>query len=82
MALAPIRFMEHLALDCSLSLREFCHAIQQQFELPAFAFDFENETEWGLVAHAGIEYNVSRPYERGTLTDCASRRPPARVESG
>ncbi len=62
-----IRHMELLAIDCPLSLREFCDAMQRRLGLPTFEFDFENETEWGLIEHAGIEYNVSRPYERGTL---------------
>ena len=62
-----IRFMEHLALDCRLSLHNFCEAMQRRFELPTFEFDAENETAWGLVEHKGIEYNVSRPYKRGTL---------------
>jgi hypothetical protein len=64
-----IRLMEHLAVDCPLSLQEFCDAMRRRFGLPAFEFDFENETEWGLVEHEGIEYNVSRPYERGTLEE-------------
>jgi hypothetical protein len=64
-----IRLMEHLAVDCRLSLEEFCEAMQRCFELPDFDYDCENETEWGLVNHGGIEYNVSRPYERGTLEE-------------
>jgi hypothetical protein len=64
-----IRLMEHLAVDCSLSLLEFCDRMQRRFGLPEFELDFENETEWGLVIHEGIEYNVSRPYERGTLEE-------------
>ena len=61
--------MEHLAVDCPLSLQEFCSAMQQRLNLSKFEFDFENETEWGLVESEGIEYNVSRPYERGTLQE-------------
>jgi hypothetical protein len=64
-----IRFMEKLAVDCPLSLQEFCDTMQRQFGLPDFEFDCENENEWGLVEHEGIEYNVSRPYERGTLEE-------------
>ncbi len=67
MDFSQIRVMEHLAIDCPLSLRDFCDAMQQRFELPDFEFDAENETEWGLVEHEGIEYNVSRPFEVGTL---------------
>jgi hypothetical protein len=64
-----IRLMEFLALDSPLSLEEFCHIFRRLFGLPEFKYDCENETEWGLVEHEGIEYNVSRPYERGTLED-------------
>jgi hypothetical protein len=64
-----IRFMEHLAVDCPLSLWELCERMQQQFSLPEFSFDSENETEWGLVEHDGIQYNVSRPYKRYRLSD-------------
>ena len=69
MEFSRIRLMEHLAVDCPLSLEEFCKAMRQRFGLPDFKYDFENETEWGLVEHEGIEYNVSRPYERGTLEE-------------
>lgn len=61
------RHMELLALDCPLSLREVCLAMQHRFALSEFEFDRENETEWGLVEQHGIEYNVSNPYEAGTL---------------
>jgi hypothetical protein len=66
MEINRIRFIEHLAIDCPLSLEEFCHAMQQKFGLPDFEFDFENETEWDLVEYEGIEYNISRPYEPDT----------------
>lgn len=61
------RFMEHLALDCPHWLRHFCDAARERFGLPAFAYDCENETQWGWVEYEGIEYNVSRPYDRDTL---------------
>jgi hypothetical protein len=67
MDISESRFMEHLATDSSLSLREFCARMQRQFGLPDFEFDAENETEWGLVVRESVEYNVSRPYQRGTL---------------
>src|SRR5262245_48017294 len=69
------RFMEHLAASCPLSLREFCDAVKRRLELPEFEFDSENETEWGLVEQDGIEYNVSRPYKRGTLEEWDSTVP-------
>jgi hypothetical protein len=69
MEISRIRFMEHLAVDCPLSLEEFCSRVKRRFELPDFEFDWENETEWGLVECEGIEYNVSHPFERGTLQE-------------
>jgi hypothetical protein len=67
--LEQIRLAEHLAVDAPLLLEEFCSGMQIRFGLPEFKFDCENETEWGLVKHEGVEYNVSRPYERGTLEE-------------
>jgi hypothetical protein len=45
------------------------YQMSRLFALPPLQFNCENETEWGLVEHQGIEYNVSRPYERGTLEE-------------
>ena len=67
--------MEHLAVDCSLSLREFCEKMRRLFRLPEFEFDFEDKTEWGWVVHEGVEYNVSRPYKRGILEELDSSVP-------
>ncbi|MCO6043149.1 hypothetical protein NG895_04465 [Aeoliella sp. ICT_H6.2] len=64
-----IRVMEHLAVDCCFSLTEVCEGLQQLLSLPDFAYDCENETEWSSVVDRGIEYNVSRPYKRGTLEE-------------
>jgi len=50
-----------------LPLRECCEEIQTILGLPSFTYDSENETEWGLVEVDNIEYNISRPYEEGTL---------------
>lgn len=43
--------------------------MQRGFKLPDFEYDCENETEWGSVKHEGIDFNVSRPYERGVLEE-------------
>jgi hypothetical protein len=69
MALAPdrTRLAEHFALCSPLSLEDLCEAIRRCFSLPEFDLDCENETEWGSVFHEGLEYNVSRPFEDGTL---------------
>jgi hypothetical protein len=67
MDLQRVRLMEHLAVDCPLTLRAFCDAMQRRLGLPEFACDCENETEWCWVEHEEIEHNVSRPFEPGTL---------------
>jgi hypothetical protein len=67
--LAPnrIRLAEHFALRCPLPLEDVCNAVRERFGLPDFEYDSENETEWGLSFHDGLEFNVSRPYEDGVL---------------
>jgi hypothetical protein len=64
-----IRLTESLALDSPLALEGLCDVFRVLFGLPEFEYDCENETEWGLMEQEGIEYNVSRPYERGTLEE-------------
>ena len=32
-------------------------------------YDFENETEWLTIDVGGLNYNISRPYEEGTLQE-------------
>jgi hypothetical protein len=61
------RRAEHLAFWSPLSLLELCTAVQKGLCLPNFEYDRENETEWGTAVSGGIEYNISRPYEEGTL---------------
>lgn len=68
--------MEHLSLASPLSLRDCCERIRAALRLPEFSFDSENETEWGLVEVDNIEYNVSRPYEEGTLQEWDDSVPP------
>ena len=64
-----IAMMEHLALATPLTLRAFCNQCQQLLGLPEFRFDSENETEWGVVEKQGVQYNISRPYQIGTLQE-------------
>ncbi len=59
--------VEHLALDSSLALPAICAAVATALRLPELRLDFENETEWGSCEVDGLEYNVSRPYQRDTL---------------
>ena len=64
-----VAWHEHLAFHSDLDLEPLCEAIRAALELPPFAFDSENETAWGLIVHDGVEYNVSIPYEDGTLQE-------------
>lgn len=67
MDLARVAWTERLAFHSELDLRALCARSRETLDLPAFKFDSENATEWGLCEHAGVEYNVSIPYEDGTL---------------
>lgn len=61
--------MEHLAVAAPLTLREFCGRCRQILDLPEFRYDFENETEWGIAETQDTQYNISRPFELGTLQE-------------
>lgn len=61
------RLAEHFAFCSSRPLEDLCNAVRQHFGLPEFEYDSENETEWGCILHDGLEYNISCPYEDGTL---------------
>jgi len=61
--------MEHLAVAVPISLREFCDRCRQVLNLPEFTYDSENETEWGIAQMQDSEFNVSRPFELGTLQE-------------
>jgi hypothetical protein len=67
--------MEHMSVRSSLTLRKFCSRLARALGLPGFAFDSENETEWGLVVVDGVEYNVSRPYKPSMLQQLDSTTP-------
>jgi hypothetical protein len=61
--------MEHLAVESDLQLREVCVRLAMALRTTAFAFDCENETEWGIAKLGELEINVSRPYDVGTLRE-------------
>ncbi len=67
---------EHLAFHSNLELEPLCAAIQKALDLPAFQLDAENETAWGFARREGVEYNVSMPYEDGTLQAWDESVPP------
>jgi len=62
-----IRIAEHFALHSARTLAELCSALRNGLQLPTFVYGSENETKWGTLLHDGLEYNVSRPYDAGTL---------------
>jgi hypothetical protein len=70
------RLAEHFAFWSSLSLIELCTCLRERFHLPEFEYGSENDTEWALVSRGGLEYNVSCPYEDGTLQEWDSSVPP------
>jgi hypothetical protein len=61
--------VERLAFHSELGIEPLCAAIQRALALPPFQFDAENETAWGACHHDGVEYNISMPYEDGTLQE-------------
>src|SRR5688572_16417248 len=71
-----IAFMEGLAFYSDLGLVEACERLARGAGLSPVDFDAENETQWGLVEVDGVEVNVSRPYQPGTLEDSDDTTPP------
>jgi hypothetical protein len=76
MQLARIQIMEHCAFSSALSLHALCDEIRRHFGLPEFEYDSENMTEWGTTEQDGLEYNISRPFEEGTLQEWDGSVPP------
>ena len=58
---------EHICLRSNLDLKSFGEQFQKVLAIPKMEYDFENETEWLTVDVNGFNYNISRPYEEGTL---------------
>ncbi len=69
MEIEQIKRIEHFALTIEIGLVEFCDRFQSLFELPKMTSDHENETEWAEIDCNGINYNISRPYDMGKLTE-------------
>jgi hypothetical protein len=67
---------EHLAFQSELDLESLCAKVRIVLDLPPFEFGEENATEWGSVTRDGVEYNVSMPYEDGTLQEWDATVPP------
>ena len=69
MNIDTIAKIEHFSAFVDLSLQDFCEQFRQVLKLPQMTFDNENETEWAEVNFNGINYNVSKPFEIGTLNN-------------
>jgi hypothetical protein len=64
-----VKRLEHISLRSDLDLQIFGEIFQKALTLPAMAHDYENETEWLDVDYNWINYNISKPYEEGTLQE-------------
>jgi len=69
MDIETIKRLEYVTLQSDLDLMTFGEKFQKALMLPQMDYDYENETEWLDIDHDGINYNVSRPYEEGTLQE-------------
>lgn len=69
MDIQTIKRLEHITLQSDLDLKTFGDKFQRTLMLPLMDYDHENGTEWLGIDHDGINYNVSRPYEEGTLQE-------------
>ena len=67
MNIDTISKIEHFSTFLNISLKEFCENFSRVLTLPEMTFSRENETECAEVSFKGINYNVSKPYEIGTL---------------
>lgn len=67
--------LEHICLYCEQDLKSFGEKFQTVLTLPTMEYDFENETEWLTVDVDGINYNISKPYEEGTLQEWDEETP-------
>jgi hypothetical protein len=61
--------LEHVCLRSDLDLQTFGEQFQQALTLPTMKHDYENETEWLEIDRDGVNYNISRPYQEGTLQE-------------
>ena len=69
MDIKEIKRLEHICLKSDLNLKTFGQKFEQLFSLPTMVYDYENETEWLTIDKDKINYNISRPYEIGTLQE-------------
>lgn len=60
---------EHICLKSDLDLKVFGEKFVELLSLPSMEYDFENETEWLTIDFEKFGYNISKPYEDGTLQE-------------
>lgn len=61
--------LEHICLKSDLDLQTFGEKFKTVLALPTMEYDYENKTEWLTVNVDRLNYNISRPYEEGTLQE-------------
>ncbi len=69
MDIEVIKRLEHICLKSDLDLHPFGEKFVTALSLPKMEYDFENETEWLTINAGEFNYNISRPYEEGTLQE-------------
>jgi len=69
MDIQVIKRLEHITLRSDFDLPAFGEKFEKALSLPSMVHDYENETEWLNIEYDGISYNISRPYEEGTLQE-------------
>lgn len=58
-----------------MDLRSFGEKFREVFSLPPMTYDYENDAEWLEADKNGVTYNISKPYEKGTLQEWDSSLP-------
>jgi hypothetical protein len=61
--------LEHICLKSDMDLKTFGEKFQTALSIPTMEHDYENETEWLTVDEDRLNYNISRPYDEGTLQE-------------
>lgn len=61
--------LEHICLKSDLDLHTFGEEFVAALSLPTMEYDFENATEWLTIDVDQLNYNISKPYEEGTLQE-------------
>ncbi len=60
---------EHISLKSDLDLKAFGEKFTTLLSLPKMEYDYENATEWLTIDIDKLNYNISKPFEEGTLQE-------------